>query len=128
MTALYNLIGGWAAILLGCLAGAAQGLFFDREDWLGGYGSWRRRMLRLGHIAFVGLGFLNIAMAGTSVIADVRWQELSSALLLAGLCAMPTVCYLSALRRGFRHLFLCPAICVIAGVCTVLGGMLWRSA
>ena len=36
----------WIAILAGLLTGAAIGMFFHAEEWLGGYGSWRRRMLR----------------------------------------------------------------------------------
>ena len=32
-------------ICLGCAAGAVQGLFFHREDWLGGYHSWPRRII-----------------------------------------------------------------------------------
>ena len=38
-------------------------MFFHGEDWLGGYGSWRRRMLRLGHISMIGTGLLNLAFA-----------------------------------------------------------------
>jgi len=41
---------GWIAFLLGGLAGAIPGLFFHHPDWLGGYSSWRRRMIRLDHL------------------------------------------------------------------------------
>ena len=53
-----NLLIGWVAIPGGLLAGAAIGLFFEKDDWAGGYGSWRRRMLRLTHISMVGTGLL----------------------------------------------------------------------
>ena len=125
MPALYSLIGGWVAILLGCLAGATQGLFFHKDDWLGGYGSWPRRMTRLGHVALVALGLLNVALAGPAAMVGVRWEKLSGALLFAAMCTMPAVCDLSALRRGFRHLFYLPALCVIAGVCSVIWGVPW---
>ena len=36
------------------------GLFFHRENWLGGYASLKRRMYRLGHISFFGLGAVNL--------------------------------------------------------------------
>ena len=55
-----NLVVGWAGMLGGVLTGAAIGLFFEREEWMGGYASFPRRLARLGHIAFFGLGFLNI--------------------------------------------------------------------
>ncbi len=61
--ALVNLYAGWIAILVGLVAGASIGLFFHREEWLGGYDSWRRRMLRLAHISLVGTGLLNLAFA-----------------------------------------------------------------
>jgi len=51
-----NLTAGWLGILAGVVSGCAIGLFFHRADWLGGYASFRRRMTRLGHISFFGLG------------------------------------------------------------------------
>ena len=60
-----NLFVGWLAIFAGLLTGACVGLFFHHEDWLGGYFSWRRRMLRLAHVAMVGTGLLNILFALT---------------------------------------------------------------
>lgn len=47
-----NLVGGWLGMLAGVLSGALVGLFFYRDDWMGGYDSWRRRLTRLGHISF----------------------------------------------------------------------------
>ena len=58
-----NLLAAWIGFSLGCLAGAIPGLFFHRDDWLGGYASWQRRMIRLAHIAFFGIGFLNLGFA-----------------------------------------------------------------
>ena len=46
----FNLWAAWIGIIAGMLSGAALGLFFHEESWLGGYGSWPRRLLRLGHI------------------------------------------------------------------------------
>jgi len=45
-----NILAGWLGVLGGVLSGAVIGLFFHRDDWAGGYGSFSRRMLRLGHI------------------------------------------------------------------------------
>ena len=50
-----NFYAAWIGILLGFVAGVVLGFFFHREDWLGGYHSWRRRMVRLGHISFFGI-------------------------------------------------------------------------
>lgn len=104
-----HLSAAWAGILAGCISGALQGLFFEKEDWLGGYGSYRRRMLRLGHISFFGLAFLNVTFALSATAAQGS-DGLASAsvLLLIGAATMPLVCYLSAIRKNLRHLFPIP--------------------
>jgi len=118
-----NLYAAWIGLLLGCIAGAVPGLFFHRADWLGGYGSWARRLLRLAHISFFGLGFINLAFALTAIALDLKTGlAAASWLLLAGAVLMPLVCYLSAWRMGFRHLFFLPASAVMLGV----AAFLWR--
>lgn len=119
-----NLFAGWVSILLGFVAGAVPGLFFWREEWLGGYGSWRRRMVRLAHISFFGLGFINLAFAFTlppwetaRMSGALHW---SAALLVVGNAAMPAVCYLAAWRQPFRHLFALPVACEVVGVALLL--------
>ena len=59
----HNIFAGWLGVLGGVVSGAAFGLFYHRDDWMGGYASFRRRMARLGHISFVGLGFVNLMFA-----------------------------------------------------------------
>jgi hypothetical protein len=115
-----NLLAGWLAFLFGFLAGAVPGLFFSVEDWLGGYGSWRRRLVRLAHISCFGLGFLNVLFALSvpylGLSAGTPLLKWSSALLVCGLGAMPAVCYLSAWRQPFRHLFSVPVTFMFLGV------------
>ncbi len=115
-TADIQIVAGWAGFFAGGLAGAVIGLFFHREDWLGGYGGWRRRMLRLGHVAFFGIGFLNLGFGLTARALRIEaGLAAPSALLLVGAAAMPAVCFLAAWRPAFRHLFFIPALSVIAG-------------
>lgn len=117
-----NLLAGWAGMLLGVISGAVLGLFFHREDWAGGYGSMRRRMMRLGHIAFFGLGFLNLLFEMTIHIAQISGPAvpLASWALILGAATMPICCFLVAWRRGFRHLFPVPVIAVAIGVVITL--------
>jgi hypothetical protein len=118
-----NLYAAWIGFFLGCLAGAGTGLFFRDEEWLGGYGSWRRRMLRLGHISFFGIGLINAAFALSAKALGVEaGLFVPSILLIVGAACMPIVCYLAAIRDVFRHLFFIPALSVIIGV----GAFLWR--
>jgi hypothetical protein len=118
-----NIYAGWIGLLSGCVAGAVPGLFFHRQDWLGGYGSWRRRMIRLAHVAFFGIGLLNLAFALTAKALHMESGLVTASVsLIVGAVMMPAVCYLSAWRAGFRHLFFIPALSVTFGVAMFL----WR--
>jgi hypothetical protein len=108
-----NWYAGWWLILAGFASGAALGLFFHRPDFLGGYGSFRRRMLRLGHIACAALGMLNL-------IVSLSLQ--SSPLLVAGGAMMPAICFLTAWKEKYRHLFFLPVLALLAAVVFVLCG------
>lgn len=109
-----NLAVAWTAILIGLVTGAIIGLFFHRPDWLGGYGSWRRRMVRLGHISFFGTGFLNLAFAlSVNHLHLEHVPRLPSAMFVVGAISMPAVCFLSAWREGFRQLFFIPVTSLI---------------
>lgn len=109
-----NLWAAWIGIALGLASGTIQGLFFAREDWLGGYGSWPRRMLRLGHISFFGIAFLNLAYANTlHLLGGERPALAPSVLLVAGAVLMPAVCYLAAWRKPLRHLFFLPVLSLL---------------
>ena len=119
-----NLVAAWVGIAVGMVTGAAQGLFFHRPGWAGGYGGWPRRMMRLGHISFFGLAFVNMAFALTAAHRGFAGQPMSllisSWLLIAGAVLMPVVCYLSAWREALRHLFFVPVGTLLAGVITFL--------
>lgn len=127
MTGLH-LAAAWAGILAGMLAGAALGLSFHREEWLGGYGSWSRRLLRLGHVSLFGIAFLNLAFAGTADL--LGWPAggsgapaaaaAASPLLLAGAVLMPAVCALAAWRKPLRHLFALPVASLAAAAALAL--------
>ena len=122
-----NLIAGWLGMLAGVLSGAVVGLFFHRDDWMGGYGSYRRRLMRLGHIAFFGLGFLNLMFAATSAQLYLRgnYAALASGALVVGAIAMPACCFLSAWRKPLRHLFPVPVLAVTTGILSILAGW-WK--
>ena len=109
-----NYHAGWIAILIGLAVGTVLGLHFHKEDWLGGYASWRRRMIRLGHISFFGTGLLNLAFVFS--VEHLRLRTLPSVpsiAFLVGAAAMPTICFLSAWRDWFRHLFFIPVVSLL---------------
>jgi len=114
----------WAGMLLGVISGAVIGLFFHREDWMGGYGSFRRRLTRLGHISFFGLALVNATFALTQFmdplsgpLAGMAWWSFT-----LGAATMPAVCFLTAWRKPARHLFFIPVCGVLGGILCVLIG------
>jgi hypothetical protein len=120
-----NLLLGWVWITLGFLSGAILGLFFYDPEWMGGYGSWRRRMVRLGHISFIGTGLLNLAFVFTIAGRDTIAPPIASWLFVVGTVSMPLVCFLSAWRDQLRHLFPIPVVCLIgAGLSPIFQGLL----
>ena len=119
-----NWYAGWCLLLVAFLTGALVGLGFHREDFLGGYGSFRRRLVRLGHIALAALGMLNLIYALSPWPSPSRWQaEAASACFLAGGVAMPLVCFLSAWKEPFRHLFFLPVVALVLAVALTLSGV-----
>src|SRR5438876_11454983 len=54
-----NLVLAWLWIVVGYAIGFFFGLHFHKEHWLGGYASFQRRLYRLAHISFFGLGAVN---------------------------------------------------------------------
>jgi hypothetical protein len=119
----WNLIFAWGWILLGFISGMLMGLCFHRENWLGGYGSWPRRLFRLGHISFFGLGFANLTFWVTVRLLPVAPASLdiASITFLIGGATMPLCCAIAAVWKNGRHLFAIPVISLlVAGVTTFI--------
>ena len=120
----WNLVFAWGWIVMGFLSGVVLGLFFHREEWLGGYGTWKRRLLRLGHISFFGLGFANLVFWVTARLlpAAPASLDIASVAFLIGGITMPLCCAAAAFFKPARHLFAVPVISLlVAGVVTFLG-------
>ena len=112
-----NLVLAWLGILLGFISGLYLGLNFQRDDWLGGYGSFKRRLYRLGHISFFGLAAINFmfyftvrasAASGSTVVA-------ASAAFVVGAVSMPLCCLLMAHFPRTHLLFGVPVTSLILG-------------
>ena len=118
---LMNWQAGWWLILAAFATGAVIGLFFHKSEFLGGYDALPRRMVRLGHIALAALGMLNIlyGLSPLPVAGSLR-AEWAGICLLAGAIAMPAVCFLTAWRTNFRHLFALPVGLLVVGVLLVV--------
>jgi hypothetical protein len=120
----FNILVGWIAMLCGAISGAALGLFFHRDAWAGGYSAFRRRMLRLGHISFFGIGFLNLlfGLTLTAISLPPTHARIASAGFVIAVITMPACCFLAAWKKPLRHLFPIPVLAVLAGILPVLFG------
>ncbi len=116
-----NIIFGWIWITMGFVSGAVIGLGFHKDKFMGGYGSWERRLARLGHIAFFGTGFLNV-MLGLTLISleqgletDQGASSLIEILFMVGAIGMPVGCFGAAFWKPMRHMFVIPVISLVLG-------------
>ncbi len=119
-----NLVFGWFWMLGGLIAGAIIGLFFYKEQWMGGYTAFRRRLVRLGHIAFFGLGFINLlfALSVPQLTLTAMQHAIASIGLIVGAATMPACCFLTAWKPAFRHLFPIPVLSTATAIVIILIG------
>src|SRR5438093_5771819 len=110
----HNWYFGWSLLLSAFITGAIIGLFFHRPEFFGGYDSFRRRIVRLGHISQAALGMVNV-IYGLSPWPEVSlWEaHAASACFIVGGISMPVVCYLTGWKEPFRHLFFIPVTALV---------------
>lgn len=113
---------GWVGMLLGVLSGAMIGMFFHKEKWMGGYGSHPRRFMRLGHISFFGIGllcmFYGFSLEPMKVSGTAAWWGAYG--LLVALVGMPSICFLTAWKKFFRHLYFIPVCGATMGIVVIM--------
>ncbi len=120
-----NLIFAWIWILAGFLSGMVIGLKFHDPNWLGGYTSLKRRMHRLAHISFFGLGAVNLFFYLSVKDATLTQTGLlaSRAFILGGI-AMPICCWLMAWTPKTQPLFAIPVISLISAAVSTLAQLM----
>jgi hypothetical protein len=117
-----NLVIAWLWLLLGFVAGMVLGMFFHGENWLGGYGSFKRRMYRLGHISFFGLGAVNLLFCLTVQNFSLAGQLVSVAswAFIVGAITMPVCCVVMAHFPKAHLIFAVPVVSLITGAILTL--------
>jgi hypothetical protein len=112
-----NLALAWLWILLGFVSGMVLGMFFHDEKWLGGYASHKRRMYRLGHISFFGLGTVNLLFWLTvkNLPALSALAPSASVTIMIGALTMPLCCALMAHFPKAHLVFTIPVLSLITG-------------
>jgi hypothetical protein len=83
-------------------------------------------MVRLGHISFFGIAIINLIYAlSVQVFSIQATSPYPSYLFVAGAVTMPLICFLSAWKRFFRHIFFIPVLCLIIGTLLFFRGGLF---
>jgi len=99
-------------ISTGIFSGMVLMPVFLKDDLLGGYASFRRRFIRLGHIAFVVLGIINILYG--------LMGEGENSILLIGALGMATGCIISGFWEKYKYILTVYALMVLYGALQML--------
>jgi hypothetical protein len=117
------------SMALGALSGMLMGLWsfggpVPVPDPIGDYGELPRRLLRLGHIAFFGLAFLNLVLARQVPSLPLRVKAMRGALgcMNFGNLALPTALFAAALWEPLKYLTAPPAFAVTLALCIAAWG------
>jgi hypothetical protein len=119
-----NIVFGWVWMNLGFITGLILGTKVEQfglnalregPTWMDGYSSVPRRLLRLGHVAFIMLPVLNILFGmhidGTPL--PVGWKAAGSYALVFGAVGVPVLCVVAAFYRPAKVLLGVPATAVL---------------
>jgi hypothetical protein len=103
-------------IAVGLVGGLPLGIIANRSGALGGYGSLRRRALRLGHVATIMLPLMAgfYALAGTTWGVSQALARWAVPLWISGACLLEAVLIGTAWRPRIRYLLPLPATALTA--------------
>jgi hypothetical protein len=110
---------GWTSLAVGVGVGLVMGLWaFDGPlqppAWMGDYTDTSRRLVRLGHIAFIGLGLIDILiereLARSAVAPGAR--AVASWAMVVGNVMLPVTLFAAAAFRPLKYFMALPATAV----------------
>ena len=129
----WNRLIGWVSFVIGAGSGLVMGLWsfegpFATPALLGDYADVSRRLARLGHIAFFGLGILNIFLARELCLVDLAMgaKRVAAAAMNLGNIFLPLTLFAAAFYHPFKYLMPVPATSVFVALLIVSYGV-WRS-
>lgn len=123
----------WTCAVLGVLTGLVMGLWsFDGPmpvpPWLGDYGATARRLARLGHIAFLGLGILNLLLVRELAETSLGMAErrVAATAMNIGNVFLPLVLFAAAAWQPLKYLLPVPACSVFIALVLAARGTFQR--
>ena len=125
-----NRVVGWASMVAGAGTGLLMGLWsFDGPvpvpDWIGDYEATARRLIRLGHIAFFGLGILNLLLARElpRLALTDRLARAAARSMNFGNIFLPVTLFAAAAYSPLKYLLPFPAVSVFIALCIMAYGV-----
>ena len=124
-----NRMVGWSSLATGVGVGLIMGLWsFDGPvpppAWIGDYTDTSRRLIRLGHIAFIGLGLIDILMErelARSALGQTG-RAVASWSMVVGNVLLPMALFAAAIYRPIKYGMALPASAVfLALILTAYG-------
>jgi hypothetical protein len=126
---------GWASTCLGAASGLIMGLWsfdgpFPVPGWLGEYDQTARRLARLGHIAFFGLGILNVLVAAElrRPSLDALGRRIASWAMNFGNIFLPLTLFAAAAYRPLKYFMSAPALAVFVALALTAYGVCCSTA
>jgi len=124
---------GFTSLLIGIVSGMIIGLWsfggpLPVPDSIGDYGELPRRFLRLGHIAFFGLGLINLTIAGHCgrLNFDQSARRRTLKLINLGNVGLPPLLLAAAWQPILLYLMPIPVLCVFAAL-ALTAAAAWRN-
>jgi hypothetical protein len=124
---------GWVSMCVGIGTGLIMGLWsfygpLEVPAWLGAYDQTPRRLARLGHIAFLGLGILNLLLAGTlnHLALGPRGRRAASWAMNFGNIFLPLTLFAAAAYAPLMYVMSVPALAVFAALLLTAYGVCRR--
>jgi hypothetical protein len=122
---------GWISLAVGAASGLTLGLWsFDGPlavpGWLGSYDDLGRRLARLGHIAFFGLGIINILVArelGRTRLSS-RARSIASTSMNVGNVGLPLALFAASMFHPLKYVLPLPACAVFLALVIMARGVL----
>lgn len=114
---------GWASLAVGVTTGLVMGLWsFDGPvavpEWLGAYDATSRRLVRLGHIAFLGLGILDILLGRELPRLDLgdAAKRVASRAMIFGNVFLPITLFAAGMSPPLKYVMPLPATAVFVAL------------
>jgi hypothetical protein len=125
----WNRSVGWLSLALGVGSGLVLGMWsFDGPvevpHWIGAYGDTSRRLVRLGHIALIGLGILDILLGRELPRSSLgpRARRIASWAMIFGNAFLPLTLFAAGFAPAWKYAMSVPATSVFVALCLAAWG------